>query len=316
MASKNVNISKKLEPTTQPGRHFRLVCLTGKEKGTSYYLTGHRILVGRGDHADIQVLDSTVSKEHAELIVHGENVILTDLGHQNGTLVNSSKIVQKDLESGDSIIMGQSVYKFYKIFNEDTLKKELKEETEEEIEEDEENTLQKDKKRKNIIIIAAVAILVLFMGEEDEKKGVNEESGNPTETVISEQIRRPKLNPQLKEKFDMYLHRGIREYREGNYFRAIGEFDMALTLNPKEGRASFHKNKASNKIEKTIEDLFVKVTRDRDALKYNSAMVSLCEIIKLLSQYEDEEKRELAYKIIREIQTKTGTEENEDTCSI
>ena len=67
MAAVNVKISTDLKIPTEIGLYYRLLCMTGPNKGKVYYLTGKRIIIGRGDKSDIQILDSKISREHAEI---------------------------------------------------------------------------------------------------------------------------------------------------------------------------------------------------------------------------------------------------------
>ena len=320
MSARSVSVSKDLAPTTRPGRHIRLICLTGKDKGTSYYLRGDRVVMGRGKDNDISVFDEQCSRQHVELVTINGKVILSDLGTRSGVSVNEKKVNQAHLNNGDRIVIGHTVYKFSDIFNKEIIEKKEEEEKESEEQEDEREEVAerepKKKKRPLVLIVgAALAFLLLVDGEGDGQKTTK---GKKQEVKIRETpagIKKTQLSEVLKKRFDMYLHRGIREYREENYFRAIAEFDMALTLNPTEGRAAFYRRKSADKIKNAIDDLFVKVKRQTEALKYRAAIVSLCEIVKLLDQYEDEEKKEQAQKMIEEIQRKEGIGENEHKCS-
>ena len=94
----NVKISKKLEAPTDAGKHFRLLCLTGKNKGVAYFMTGKRLVMGRHENCDIQILDTKSSREHAELTRVGDKFVLTDLGSQNGIIVNDLKVNQHTLQ--------------------------------------------------------------------------------------------------------------------------------------------------------------------------------------------------------------------------
>ena len=279
--------------------------------------------MGRGQDADIQVSDETCSRHHAELVLLNKKVILSDLGTKNGVFVNDKRRPQAHLKNNDRIVIGRIVYKFNDIFNEkiaeegDETKEEEKEEEKEKEKEKEEGDApgQPEKKKRPIVLIVAVAAVFLLLSD-DEKEETSKE--RPLKQKKSREItgvkKKIQLNEELKRKFDMYLHRGIREYREENYFRAIAEFDMALTLNPTDGRASFYRRKSVDEVKSTIDGLFVKVKRQMEALKFGAALVSLCEVVKLLDQYEDNDKKEQAYKIIEEIQIKEGIEESESKC--
>ncbi|MCK4414193.1 MAG: SpoIIE family protein phosphatase [Candidatus Eisenbacteria sp.] len=65
----------------------------------------HRI--GRGSQNDIVVVDPSVSREHAEVIVEADRVAIRDLGSSNGTWVNGQRITEEiDLRAGDRLRLG------------------------------------------------------------------------------------------------------------------------------------------------------------------------------------------------------------------
>ena len=115
MAKTAVLALKDYATPTVPGAHYRLLCLTGPNKGQSFYLRGERVVVGRGDTCDIKLLDSNVSREHAELKKFGPTYIITDLGSQNGILINDLKSVQHTLVVGDRVVICSTVFKFDRV---------------------------------------------------------------------------------------------------------------------------------------------------------------------------------------------------------
>ena len=66
--ARNVQLIKNFGRPKEPGSYARLMTLTGENKGDTYYLKGKRILIGRGDTADIKLMDGKVSREHAEIV--------------------------------------------------------------------------------------------------------------------------------------------------------------------------------------------------------------------------------------------------------
>jgi pSer/pThr/pTyr-binding forkhead associated (FHA) protein len=112
MASAAVKITTELRSPTQVGIYYRLVAMTGPNKGKVYYLLGKRIIIGRGEGVDIQIIDNKVSREHAEITFANESYTITDLGAHNGVVVNNVKISQKILEDAEKIVIGQTVFKY------------------------------------------------------------------------------------------------------------------------------------------------------------------------------------------------------------
>lgn len=63
--------------------------------------------IGRGPHNDIILLDRSLSREHAEILVEKEQVTIQDLGSSNGTRVNGNLIRgPTTIRPGDSIRCG------------------------------------------------------------------------------------------------------------------------------------------------------------------------------------------------------------------
>lgn len=305
----NVKISKKLEAPTDAGKHYRLLCLTGKNKGVAYFMTGKRLVMGRHENCDIQILDTKSSREHAELTRVGEKFVLTDLGSQNGIIVNDLKVNQHTLADGDKVIVGQTVYK-YSIFNNKKSETIDDEDEDEEDDEDEETTKNKKPAGNRILILLAVlGGAFFFLGEEPEpapssKQVVTSINTGGVSKGVADTSR--DMDSELEKKVDTILHRGLREYREGNYFRGIEEFNLALILNPRSGRAAFYLEKAKQKLDDEVTQSFLRAKVAADALKYDSAVVTYCSIIKLISKNPDDERFKKAEKELGDLLEKMG----------
>ncbi len=69
-------------------------------------LTTDRVLVGRGEEADVRIDSVFVSRYHALILRDGKQDVLLDLGSTNGLLVNSRRIVRRALRDRDLIQIG------------------------------------------------------------------------------------------------------------------------------------------------------------------------------------------------------------------
>ena len=72
-----------------------------------HFLEQGRFGIGRKPHNDMQIDDSSVSKEHAAILTVGNDQILEDLGSTNGTLVNGRTIKKHILQNNDVIEIGR-----------------------------------------------------------------------------------------------------------------------------------------------------------------------------------------------------------------
>lgn len=334
LKSPKVRITKELKPPEAAGVHVRLLCLTGKNKGTIYYLKGKRIVLGRGERADVQVLDTKSSREHAELILHGEDYVLTDLGSQNGVIVNDLKVTQHSLEDSDKIIIGQTVYKYSRLEVAPPLQLVESEDDEEDDDEEDETLALEDKsgkgskkkkkgakandKKKLLYGVVGLLLLWVMLGD-DEPQKPKSPKGPGTEIEESTTAVRPPTGvlPKETEKLvTAHIHRGLREYREKNYFRAIEEFKSALIAAPGHPRASFYQERARQRLNEDIEINFEKAKREYEARKFKASIVTYCEIVRLLREYADDERYKAALKNVKDIRTTLGLEnkKNENPC--
>src|SRR3982751_1555419 len=79
-----------------------LVVLAGASVGEMYKIEGDKMVIGRGQKAQIRLLDDGISREHAQLVLLNERIVLQDLGSTNGTYCNGLKVeANKELVDGD-----------------------------------------------------------------------------------------------------------------------------------------------------------------------------------------------------------------------
>ncbi|MGH3716202.1 MAG: FHA domain-containing protein, partial [Micromonosporaceae bacterium] len=100
-------------PPQQPGPgapagNIRLVSSDGRTYGISIGST----TMGRGEQASMRLPDVGISRRHARLDFDGSQVVLTDLGSTNGTLVNGQRISAVALNPGDVIQIGTTTLTF------------------------------------------------------------------------------------------------------------------------------------------------------------------------------------------------------------
>ncbi len=84
--------------------------VTGPGQGRHYKLSSSRTLtIGRGDNADIQILDKGLSRYHANLFYRNGKAHIEDSNSTNGTFINKKRFVEsRELKHGDKIFLGTS----------------------------------------------------------------------------------------------------------------------------------------------------------------------------------------------------------------
>lgn len=74
--------------------------------GRQYAITMGSTTIGRGEQAQIRLPDVGISRVHVRVDFDGGQVVITDLGSTNGTLVNGQRISTVVLQPGDMIQLG------------------------------------------------------------------------------------------------------------------------------------------------------------------------------------------------------------------
>lgn len=321
MAKNNVLTLKHFELPPEPGMWWRLMCLTGATKGEAFILKSNRAVMGRGETADIRVMDIKSSREHAELTRVGEEWTLTDLGSQNGVVVNDQKVTQVKLKEGDKIVIGQTVYKFSRIESKGKAEKIPQKDFS-----DDPLPAPQGGKRTNallwLIIVVALGVILLPDDKQQSTTAKSRQARAPVQDVSDEymdMVRQKQLmqDKAQKQKLNTIFQRGLREYREKNYFRAIDEFNFALIINPNDPLADFYLRKTKEDLDRVIIDYFIKGKRDEESLRLQAAMVSYCAVARLLqeaSNFENDERYKKAVEGITQLEGQLGLESGESNC--
>ncbi len=340
----NVKITTELKNPSTPGTHYRLLCMTGPDKGKVYYLTGKRILIGRGETADIQIVDTKISREHAELSFSEGGYTVTDLGTQNGIIVNDHKVTQKRLADTEKIVIGQTVFKYSIIEVSDSamiiadednaaavskdsskpsktkVKSSSKLNDSDSFASSSKKSSSEKKGSPKMLIIGVVALGALFMlfdgGDQPKNNGSRKASSvNDIDKDFAQTTaKKADVDAEAKKKLESLIHSGRREFSEGNYFRAMEDFRLALLLNPNDGHASFYLSKAKQSLDDDIRKNFEKGKQEHESKKLQAAIVSYCGVIQLIQNYPNDERYKNAMLQISAIESELGLEKGEIKC--
>jgi two-component system, NtrC family, sensor kinase len=90
-----------------------LFVVRGRDQGKHFKLTGSVQRIGRDSSNDIQLLDTEVSRSHAEIRIASDmSCELIDLASSNGTFVNNVATSRHRLSSGDRVEIGHTLMIF------------------------------------------------------------------------------------------------------------------------------------------------------------------------------------------------------------
>jgi signal transduction histidine kinase len=86
-----------------------LFVIQGGDQGKRFELDEREMTLGRDSSNRVQLHDTEVSRRHAELKQVQDGYLLVDLHSSNGTYVNSTRIDQRILQSGDRVQIGRTL---------------------------------------------------------------------------------------------------------------------------------------------------------------------------------------------------------------
>lgn len=73
-------------------------------------LERQRVIVGRKNTCDLRIPLTSVSRQHCELTLSDDRLVVRDLGSSNGTYHNSKRVQEATLEPGDELVIGPVVF--------------------------------------------------------------------------------------------------------------------------------------------------------------------------------------------------------------
>jgi two-component system, cell cycle response regulator len=107
---------------TVPGkwqaREMRDACLihiypTGPNMGRRYPLATDTFTIGRGDDCELKILDSSVSRRHAQVEMKTDGYFVSDMASTNGTFLNDRPADSTTkLNDGDYLRVGNCLFRF------------------------------------------------------------------------------------------------------------------------------------------------------------------------------------------------------------
>ncbi|MDC1174843.1 hypothetical protein OAT67_05590 [Bacteriovoracaceae bacterium] len=122
------------------------------------------------------------------------------------------------------------------------------------------------------------------------------------------------LDPENEIKVKAFIHRGQREFREGNYFRALEQFRNALNFAPDHPHAGFYFSKTEKRLNEHIINMFGKAAKEVESLKYSKALISYCAIISFLQDYPERQEYKDAEANIARVEELAGKNKGEYKC--
>lgn len=84
----------------------RLVVISNGLAGLSHELGGHWVTIGRDNKNAFQIVERSVSNQHCEVLLRGNELVVRDLRSTNGTFIGGKTISEAVLQPGQTLRLG------------------------------------------------------------------------------------------------------------------------------------------------------------------------------------------------------------------
>jgi CheY-like chemotaxis protein len=85
----------------------RLVAINPGLTGLSHELGTRWVTIGRGDKNAFQIIETSVSSQHCEVLLRGNELVVRDLRSTNGTFIDGKTITEAVLQPGQTLRLGE-----------------------------------------------------------------------------------------------------------------------------------------------------------------------------------------------------------------
>ena len=91
---------------------IKLYMMDETAEGQSFEIDSDTVFIGRSTENDIQINDTSVSRQHLKIVKTGERYFITDLHSKNGSFVDGELLnpgVEFEIQEGTPVVVGMSV---------------------------------------------------------------------------------------------------------------------------------------------------------------------------------------------------------------
>ncbi|HNQ73924.1 MAG TPA: response regulator [Verrucomicrobiota bacterium] len=84
----------------------RLTVISKAQEGLACELGPHWVTIGRAETNSFQIPEVSISGEHCEVLLRGEELVVRDMRSTNGTFINNKLVTEGILKSGETLRLG------------------------------------------------------------------------------------------------------------------------------------------------------------------------------------------------------------------
>jgi pSer/pThr/pTyr-binding forkhead associated (FHA) protein len=304
-----MSAASSLTTLSQPLDSVMLTILSGAESGVAYKLMGQSITLGRDVENDVVLQDVKASRRHAKLELRDGNYWIKDLGSRSGIIVNGTPTIESLLRIGDQLVIGSTLVRFgtpqalslvntapampQPIFSAPHVEPLAKSQP---------PRKQQKQNKKSFApwIIGGViaASLVIFLQDSNTKKkhfDIHDDEALDSQLEDMATNNEKQQQMLLKNGHDTqqyrtaqnFYQRGFREFREGNFARAIQNFEASLAIYPSHPLARRYLERSKQKLDLAIAQSIERGEKNFQQGRYNLALNDYRTVLLLRNDQRD-----------------------------
>lgn len=274
--------------------------MSGPEKGTVYRLVGQKVTLGRGTDNDISIAeDKKASRHHAKITLSAEGFVISKVSDRNTMVVNGEECERSPLVDGATFKIGVTEFRFNISSNLPSKKKAPLSVSSKPSSPKKRSRKGKGNQQKSPLFYIYVAIILGIFGF-----AILDEGGQaPTEEVDlrtdekiqadveAEKERREALQKEKEAsgkgsvRYKMaqsHYVAGFRDYRQGQFERAIESFQACLSTFPKHILCNRYHRMAQKKFSELVQYHMILGRKYKDQGQFASCRASFRNVLTMI----------------------------------
>lgn len=272
---------KSLALAQTPATEATLTILNGPGRGTIYRLVSSRVRLGRGADNDIVINDDPkCSRNHAEILLSAQGIEVRDLTDRNHILVDGQECKVGPLQDNSVFVLGDTQFRFSLKGRMPTIDKggNAAARSPHQWARAQSRKVKDPQTFRWIAIAAIVAIVWVGLSSSPKKdtatltqeEQIQAEVKTANELKAAAQSRRPKdanNNVGYQQAQEAFVS-GFRDYRKGQFERAMASFQACVSLYPSHALCGRYLRQAQRRFDEIIQNHMVLGRKYRDQNQY------------------------------------------------
>lgn len=268
-----------------------IIIASGSRAGTIFLLKGSEVTIGRASENNIALVDDLkCSRKHAVLKITPQGVLIKSLSERNPVVVNQKPTMEEFLQEKTKIVIGSTELIF---------------ETREINKGPAAPRASRPSTRKSFSLSPRFAIYGLIalifawlMWPSDNKKKISTlrtQEQIEADIAEAEQMKNDAQKEMSKQKENIISYqqaqetyiKGFRDYRKGQYERALEQFQACLSLSPQHTLCNRYLRLSQRKFNELIQQQMILGRKYRDQNQFKACLASYRNVMVMIKDAQN-----------------------------